>query len=149
MERLNPVFSFLGAGSLETFSLGAVLAGAFATAALAGVDFPLTAFAGVAEGFAGAINFFLAEGAGALVIVLLGKVFLAGGALGAAFLAGRGLADAFTGVFLAPEEGFTGIPEGFRDGEGLEIFFNGARLMPKSRARKVRLSLPSGQESLY
>jgi hypothetical protein len=55
----------------------------------------------------------------------------------------------FSGTFLAPVEGLTDLPEGFRDGEGLEFFFNGTQLEPKSRAWKVRRSLPSGQVSPY
>ena len=41
---------------------------------------------------------------------------------------------ALAGAFLTPVEGFTDFPEDFRDGVGLEIFFNGTQFWPKSRA---------------
>jgi hypothetical protein len=75
-------------------------------------------------------------------------------ALEGAFLAGSGFFTAtfkaglegffslgagfFTGAFLTEGVGLTGFPEGFRDEEGLDFFFNGAQLVPKSRARKDR-----------
>jgi hypothetical protein len=74
------------------------------------------------------------EGAGFAGAFLTGFTALASGFFGAAFLA--------TVAFL------TGFPEGFRVGEGLEDFFNGAKLVPKSRARKDPLSFAEGQGSL-
>jgi hypothetical protein len=44
-------------------------------------------------------------------------------------------------AFLAAGDDFTGFPEGFRDGEDLEFFFNVEQLVPMSLgARKDRLS---------
>jgi len=77
-----------------------------------------------------------------------GADFLAGAPL-FVLLCGRGLMIFLAGGLEAPEEGFTGFPEGFRDGEGLEIFFNGTRVMPMTRARKDRSSKLSGQAPLY
>ena len=51
---------------------------------------------------------------------------------------GEGFFKAFWGGFCTPDEDFRVFPEGFRDGEGLEFFFNGSQVLPKSRARKDR-----------
>jgi hypothetical protein len=94
---------------------------------------------------------FLAAGLALLLVLfglgagfLAGAFFLAGAAfltaLAAGLFAGAFLARAgfLAGAFLAEAEGFTDFPEGFRDGEGLDFFFNGAQVKPKSRARKDR-----------
>ena len=44
----------------------------------------------------------------------------------------------FSGGLEPPCEDLAGFPEDFRDGEVLEIFFNGSQVKPKSRARKDR-----------
>jgi hypothetical protein len=57
----------------------------------------------------------------------------------ATFFSGRGFLAALGGAFLGLEEFFEGFPEGFREGEILEVFFNGSRVkMPTARARKDR-----------
>ena len=102
---------------------------------------------------------FLAKGAGFLAAAFLAGAFLTTGAglergFLATFLAGSGFLTAafgaglvglaslsagfFAGAFLTAGVGLTDFPEGFRDGEGLDFFFNVAQLVPKSRARKVR-----------
>jgi len=62
---------------------------------------------------------------------------------GGDFLTGNGFLESFAGVFLAPSGcdplgDFAEFPEGFRDGEGLEIFFNGSLVWPNAGARKDR-----------
>ena len=102
---------------------------------------PLPAFA-LAEGFPEATGALADAGAvletgfagsgfltGAFETVLAGVVSFGADFLAAAFLAG---------AFLTAGVGLTDFPEGFRDGEGLDFFFNVAQLVPKSRARKVR-----------
>lgn len=130
-------------------------AGAVLTTAFAGGVFETGTLIGalvVAFAFAGAFlagAAFLTLLAGCLTLVLLfcgGATFFA--IFGAA-LVGLLVGAAFAGAFLAPVEDLTGFPEVFRDGVGLEIFFNGTQLKPKSRAWKVRRSLPSGQVSPY
>jgi hypothetical protein len=49
--------------------------------------------------------------------------------LGAAF---------FGAAFLTEAAGLEDFPEDFRVGEGLDVFFNGSRVKPESRARKDR-----------
>lgn len=154
IESESPDFSFLP----ELFSAKAKgaatlpLAGAFAAGALAATT-----------GLAGTFTGVLATGffAGAFFVYALGADFLERGAFFAtgflagagAFLAGTGFLAGFfadltalegaffrgaLATFLAKGAFLTGFPEGFRDGEDLEFFFNGSRVMPKSRARKDR-----------
>jgi len=157
MERERPLFPPLAAFSLaEGFAevTGADLAkGVFETGgAFVGAGVVLeTVFAGSGfvtgafeTGLAGA---FLAAGVGLergdLESGFIAACFAGSGFLTAAFGAGlAGLvslgAGFFGSAFLTTEVGLTGFPEGFRDGEGLDFFFNVAQLVPKSRARKVR-----------
>jgi hypothetical protein len=103
------------------------------------------AFAGVLdEALAGTLAEALpvdwAFGAGLAGAFFAGTAFLAG----AGFLAGLAagltplMGGFLAGAFLAAGAALTGFPEGFRDGEGLDVFFNGTRVKPKSRARKDR-----------
>ena len=78
-----------------------------------------------------------------LEIGFLGACFAGSGFLTATFGAGLvGLASLsmgfLAGAFLTAGVGLTDFPEGFRDREGWDFFFNVAQLVPKSRARKVR-----------
>jgi len=158
MERLSPVFSFGGVlgDSFTTLEAVVALGGAGAlTTAFAGGVFETGTFTGAlvaALAFAGttlAGAAFLTLFTGCLTLVL---IFFAGATFFAIFgaaLMGLLVGAAFAGAFLAPVEDLTGFPEVFRDGVGLEIFFNGTQLKPKSRAWKVRRSLPSGQVSPY
>jgi hypothetical protein len=116
------------------FAGAAVLTGALIGAFEGALD------AALAGPLAGALPFDWDFGAGLAGAFFAGTVFLAG----AGFLAG--LAAGLTplrggflaGAFLAAGAALTGFPEGFRDGEGLDVFFNGSRVKPKSRARKDR-----------
>ena len=168
MERETPLFPPLPAFALaEGFpeATGALAdAGAVLETGFAGSGFLTGAFETV---LAGVVSFgadflacaFLAIGAGFLAAAFLAGAFLTTGAglergFLAAFLAGSGFLTAafgaglvglaslsagfFAGAFLTAGVGLTDFPEGFRDGEGLDFFFNVAQLVPKSRARKVR-----------
>ena len=92
---------------------------------LAGAGFALATDLGAGAGFL----------ATALETLTGGVAFLEAGleAFTAGFLTGLGFLALVTG-FLAGEC----FPEGFRDEEGLDFFFNVSRVMPKSRARKDR-----------
>jgi hypothetical protein len=74
------------------------------------------------------------------VIEAVGLDTLAGGGIG--FFAEGAFLESLAGALEATAGDFTDLPEDFRDREGLEIFFNGAQVRPKSRAWKDRRSLP-------
>lgn len=164
MERLRPVFSFLGENSLAAES-GAFLTGA---AALTGLAFlaGLTAFF-----FAGATDFEAGfetlDGGVAFLTVFAGGTLLRKGDF-ATFFLGNGLVggfltalagDALTEAFWTLAAGFTVFPEDFRDGEVLWFFFNGEQVEPReplSRGRgnfvdlcpKVKYLLVDSKDSL-
>lgn len=115
MERERPLLPPLG--SFVSLALVALVTGGFTVVALATTGAFLAGTAAILEaGFLAGSGFLTAA-------------FEALADLGAGFLAG---------AFLAAGVGLTGFPEGFRDEEGWDFFFNGAQLVPKSRARKDR-----------
>ena len=148
---LSAFTTFLAASAFDGFTGGLRLLGAvWVDLETTGEELVLALLGAALD--AGAFDVFagtaLALGAGCLAFPAVGFTlfatffgaevgFLAGATL-FGLLCGRGLMSFFAGGLEAPEEGFTGFPEGFRDGEGLEIFFNGTRVMPKTRARKDR-----------
>ena len=128
MERDRPDFSFWGVGLLEGEGFGAETFG------LASGVFLSVALGAVAAFFAEGVFKILAAGFAVLAKGLEDPDW--GGFFADDFAALGLILEA--AAFLAVGAGLAGFPEVFRLGEGLVIFFNGARLEPVAQGRKDR-----------